>query len=636
VSRRACLAAAVAAVATLGSLGGAATAQEVEPAAIELTSVDTASFPSVTAVVTVDPGVAGVDLPAEAFDVLEDGEPMAAQVARMPTSNLELVLALDTSGSMEGEPLAAAQQAATDFLTALPADVPVAVVGFGPEPALLAGTSTDRSVQADTLAGLTASGETALYDAVIHATQQFSTPATDRVVVLLSDGGDTSSAAALEAAEAAAAGVTLYVIDLVTPESNPDALARLAAAGHGTVSSAVDPTALDGLYQAAARALVNRYQVDYTSDATGTVDLTVRLTTEGGTVSATQPVEMPVSPTAPTGGPTAGETAAKVGSPGPAPERSGPHRGLLVGAVAMFLALLTIGLVVVPARDRPPRPVTNLLPVPAPPPDRPTPSQLTQRVTDATEAFLERRGRQQGLAAALDVAGISLRTGELVVLVVVVTVIGALAGLAVAGLLGFLLAAGIPLVAWATVNMLADRRRERFAEQLPDNLQLLTSSLRSGHSLLHALDTLAREAPEPARAEFRRVLLETRVGRDPGDALSAVADRMGSDDFTWVVGAIEINREVGGDLPATLDSVADTIRERQRVHRQIKALTAEGRISGYVLTGLPPVLALVMAAVNPGYFSRLASGGGLALLMVGAVLLVIGWIWMRRLGRLDF
>lgn len=634
MSRRASGAAAVAAVAMLG-LGGAASAQEAEPAAIELTSVDTAGFPSVTAVVTVDPGVAGVALPAEAFEVLEDGEPVAAQVARMPTSNLELVLALDTSGSMEGEPLAAAQQAATDFLTALPADVPVAVVGFGPEPALLAATSTDRAVQADTLAGLTASGETALYDAVIHATQQFSTPATDRVVVLLSDGGDTSSAAALEAAEAAAAGVTLYVIDLVTPESNPDALARLAAAGQGTVSSAVDPTALDGLYQAAARALVNRYQVDYTSDATGTVDLSVRLTTEGGTVSATQPVQMPVSPTAPTD-PPAGEAAAKAGSPGPAPERSGPHRGLLVGAVAMFLALLTIGLVVVPPRDTPPRPVTNLLPVPAPPPERPTPSQLTQRVTDATEAFLERRGRQQGLAAALDVAGISLRTGELVVLVVVVTVIGALAGLAVAGLLGFLLAAGIPLVAWAIVNVLADRRRERFADLLPDNLQLLTSSLRSGHSLLHALDTLAREAPEPARAEFRRVLLETRVGRDPGDALSAVADRMGSDDFTWVVGAIEINREVGGDLPATIDSVADTIRERQRVHRQIKALTAEGRISGYVLTGLPPVLALVMAAVNPGYFSRLASGGGLALLLVGAALLVIGWIWMRRLGRLDF
>jgi tight adherence protein B len=111
---------------------------------------------------------------------------------------------------------------------------------------------------------------------------------------------------------------------------------------------------------------------------------------------------------------------------------------------------------------------------------------------------------------------------------------------------------------------------------------------------------------------------------------------MDSDDFSWVVSAIDINREVGGDLPAILDNVADTIRERQRVHRQIKALTAEGRISGYVLTALPPVLALILAALNPTYFSRLTSGGGAVLLIASAVLVVLGWLWMRRLGRLDF
>ena len=109
---------------------------------------------------------------------------------------------------------------------------------------------------------------------------------------------------------------------------------------------------------------------------------------------------------------------------------------------------------------------------------------------------------------------------------------------------------------------------------------------------------------------------------------------MDSDDFSWVVSAIDINREVGGDLPAILDNVADTIRERQRVHRQIKALTG-GRISGYVLTA-PPVLALILAALNPTYFSRLTSGGGAVLLIASAVLVVLGWLWMRRLGRLDF
>jgi tight adherence protein B len=132
------------------------------------------------------------------------------------------------------------------------------------------------------------------------------------------------------------------------------------------------------------------------------------------------------------------------------------------------------------------------------------------------------------------------------------------------------------------------------------------------------------------------VLLEVRVGRDPGDSLRALADRMGSDDFDWVVGAIDINRDVGGDLAMILDNVAETIRERQRLQRQVKTLSAEGRLSGYVLTALPLVLALAMAVINPGYLAELGSGVGPVLVVGGAVLLVIGWIWIRRLSRLTF
>ncbi len=134
---------------------------------------------------------------------------------------------------------------------------------------------------------------------------------------------------------------------------------------------------------------------------------------------------------------------------------------------------------------------------------------------------------------------------------------------------------------------------------MPDTLQLLTSTLRSGYGLLQALDSVAQEAAEPARTEFRRVLLEIRVGRDLSAALRALSDRMRSQDFAWVVGAIEINREIGGDLAAVLDSTAETIRERQRVHRQVRALTAEGRLSGYILTALPVVVALAMRVHQP-------------------------------------
>ncbi|HEX6421801.1 MAG TPA: type II secretion system F family protein, partial [Acidimicrobiales bacterium] len=112
--------------------------------------------------------------------------------------------------------------------------------------------------------------------------------------------------------------------------------------------------------------------------------------------------------------------------------------------------------------------------------------------------------------------------------------------------------------------------------------------------------------------------------------------RMRSDDFDWVVGAIEINREVGGDLAAILDNVAETIRERQRLNRQVRALTAEGRISGWVLTALPPVLAAAMSVVNPDYLGRLGSGVGLVVVIGAAGLLAVGWVWMRALTRSTF
>lgn len=628
----------VAVVAVGAALLAGPAAHGQEPASIEIASVDAAAYPAVTAVVTTPTGLDGTTYPAGAFAVLEGGEPVGAAVERMPTDNLEIVLVLDTSGSMEGDPLAAAKDAATGFLEALPSEVRVGIVGFGPTPTLLAGPTTDRAVLADTVDDLEVAGETALYDAVVHASQQFTAGTSDRVIVLLSDGGDTASTATLPEAEAAATAVTLNVIDLVTPESNRAALDQLAAAGHGTVSSATDPAALRGLYETAARALVNRYRITYESAGHGQVELTVRLDTGGGaTVEDSAAVTLPDAPAppAPTD-PLAGGSGARVAGRLVASDGGVSRTALLVGGAAVFLALLILGLVAAPGDPRARLARTRLTATQAVA-DRPSPSQITQRLSAAADEFLERRGRRQSLAVTLEVAGISLRTGEFVVLALAATVIGTLAGLALAGALGMLLGlVCVPLAAWALVRILADRRRQAFADGLPDNLQLLTSTLRSGYGLLQALDTLAREAPEPAGSEFRRVLLEARVGRDPGDALRALADRMRSEDFEWVVGAIEINRDVGGDLAATLDNVAETIRERQRLHRQMRALTAEGRVSGYVLTALPPLLALVLALTSPEYIGRLGSGPGMVMVGIGVVMLALGLLWMRRLCRIQF
>jgi tight adherence protein B len=180
------------------------------------------------------------------------------------------------------------------------------------------------------------------------------------------------------------------------------------------------------------------------------------------------------------------------------------------------------------------------------------------------------------------------------------------------------------------------KRAEHLREQLPDVLTILASSLRAGHSFLQSLDTVAKEIAHPAAAEFQRVVAEIRLGRPAEDALEALAQRVGSPDFMWAVLAVNIQREVGGNLAEILDTVADTLRERAMLRRQIKVLTAEGRLSAWVLALLPVAIGLYMAAVNPSYIGLLVTTTvGLVMLGTAIVLMFLGILWMRKIVNID-
>jgi len=173
-------------------------------------------------------------------------------------------------------------------------------------------------------------------------------------------------------------------------------------------------------------------------------------------------------------------------------------------------------------------------------------------------------------------------------------------------------------------------------EQLPDVLTIMASSLRAGHSFLQALDTTAREIAAPANVEFQRLVAEIRLGRPAEDALESLADRVGSADFRWAVLAVNIQREVGGNLAEILDNVSDTLRERAMMRRQIRVLTAEGRLSAWVLAILPFAIAIYMFAVNPDYISLLFTKQiGLFMLGTAGVLMVLGILWMRKIVDID-
>ena len=152
--------------------------------------------------------------------------------------------------------------------------------------------------------------------------------------------------------------------------------------------------------------------------------------------------------------------------------------------------------------------------------------------------------------------------------------------------------------------MLTSRRQRAFADQLEDSLQLMSSGLRAGHSLLQALDGVSQEMPQPASEEFARIINETRVGRDLAQALDETAARTDSKDFAWVAHAIAINRQVGGNLAEVLDTVGGTIRERGQIRRQVKALSAEGKLSAIVLMALPFGVTGFLTLTNPGYLAK--------------------------------
>jgi len=195
---------------------------------------------------------------------------------------------------------------------------------------------------------------------------------------------------------------------------------------------------------------------------------------------------------------------------------------------------------------------------------------------------------------------------------------------------------GVPMVPVAFLRLRAARRRRQFTSDLPDTLQLLAGSLRGGYSFFQAIAMVSEQRSGPIGAELRRVVAEARLGRSPEEALRAAAQRMNSADLEWVVMAVSIQRELGGNLAEVLSTVQETMVLRQRLRREVRALTAEGRVSAYVLGGLPIALGLVLYAMNPHYMGVLfRTGMGQAMVIGSSVAAVFGFFWMKKIAAIE-
>jgi len=259
------------------------------------------------------------------------------------------------------------------------------------------------------------------------------------------------------------------------------------------------------------------------------------------------------------------------------------------------------------------------------------------RLTDSAVAVINKRlkGGSGFLVDRdkLERAGLKTQPADYLLMMGAGAFVGAILGYLLGGFFfAVIMLIAVPLGMLGYLSLLTSRRRAKFDEQLPDTLQMLTGSMRAGHSLLRAIDASARETDAPMSEELTRIVNETRIGRDLGDSMLDVSDRTSSEDFSWISQAIEIHREVGGDLAEVLDHVGETIRDRNQIRRQVKALSAEGKMSAGVLMALPIVLFFALILINASYAKTFTSTvPGFMMLGAAGVMLTAGGFWLSRL-----
>lgn len=265
-------------------------------------------------------------------------------------------------------------------------------------------------------------------------------------------------------------------------------------------------------------------------------------------------------------------------------------------------------------------------------------SRTASGTTAALQGWLGRTSLKIVSPEKLDLAGMRVGQADLAVIVgsamLAAIAVGVVLGSVPLGLLLAVLALAAPRV---LVSRRIAKRRKAFGEQLDALIDLLAGSLRAGHSILRAIDAAAAESPEPSGTEMGRVVRDASLGRDLLEALEETSQRMDNEDFVWVAQAIQINRQVGGNLAEVLDQVNETIRERAEIKGHIAALAAEGKFSAYILMALPVGIVAVLMTVNPSYMTPMLTNPlGWGMIVAAAILMTIGGLWLRKLISIKF
>jgi tight adherence protein B len=596
--------------------------------ALVVKHVDTSAWPEVTVTAqTPDPSV------TPELQVRENGQ-VAQDVRIANTDNKAAVAVLiDTSQSMHGTKITDAIAAATTFVTGAQSGDSLGVFAFDSKPYLSVAFPANSTSAATGLAAL-ATGDhpgTAIYGGVQMAAQALAAqPISHRAIVLLTDGTSAHDSATLTQAVAAAkaAHATIYSVGIQGSASGTSALQTLASSTGGEFLQATDRTALIAAYAKISADLSSSVVFTYHSLVPKGTPIHLALSAPGlatATASATAP----------------GTKAAQTG--GAKPLLHMPTSALGRAAVAIGAAVLVLFGVLMLLSAKPGVGVGKRIAAYTEPKKRaielpgvgPAKLSMLSQLFAATEKIAGSFNYWKRMAFRLEQADLPLRTAEVMYIQMGGALLLGVIGRFVFGVNGFLeilpLAVGF-LLPSLFVKFMARRRLNLFESQLPETLITLAASLKAGHAFNSALASVVKEGAEPTSKELARVAQEIQLGMTSETALEAMSKRMDSTNFGFVVMAVNIQRTVGGSLAEILDMVADTVRQRQQFSRKVKALTAQGRMSAYVLLAMPFLMGLAIFALNPSYMSILfTSTAGKAMIGVSLVMMAIGGLIIRKI-----
>jgi tight adherence protein B len=593
-------------------------------ASVSLRSVDASGYPTIRA--TLVAPVASDQPPT----LTEGGRPVTDLITQNLAGAKSLVIAVDSSRSMAGRKLSDAAAAARAFLAAKARSDRVAVVVFGFRAVQLTRFSSSTIDAEDALRTMAvdARSGTSLYDALALSSRMLAREeGRAGVVVLLTDGADVSSAASLGSAIASAhdAGALVYPIAIGGSDATLEPLRRIAHETGGTFHAAASSTALAGVYSSVRSELRRTWRLQYVTAARPgeQIHLRAALDPEG---AAALDLKVPGS-----------LAPAASGRELPAQFYTSAG-GLLLTLVVAFLVLAAGGFVLTSSRGSwiNSRLAPHTEAAQRKSRSRNSGSRLSALagLFRATEQAFAHRRLWKRLHSQLEKADVPLRTVEFAYLIVgCAFTFGLLAAVSGRSSIVILVALAVgAVVPYGWVAVKARRRVNAFEEQLPDLLVTLAASLKAGHSFKQGIQTIVDEGQEPASKELGRVISDTRLGRPMDDALADTAERIGSSNFSFVVTAVTIQRQVGGSLAGLFDMVADTVRQRQQFARKIKALTAMGRAAAYVLVGLPFFMALAITLLNSTYMSPLYhSSTGHTLITIGFVMIALGSLMLKKI-----